>query len=108
MFQHHAILLGVQAALRSTNVIESVKIQLEGVGFANAPYDNVLFTFHPSFASQHLLAVGNWDGPRRHAVRKVLREAKENFHQHPRPWWVHRLRWYEYIGLKKVIASTTK
>eukprot|EP00904_Undaria_pinnatifida_P013653 jgi/Undpi1/9418/HiC_scaffold_27.g11875.m1 len=77
----------MKAALRSTNVIESVKIQLEGVGFANAPYDNVLFTFHPSFASQHLLAVGNWDGPRRHAVRKVLREAKENFHQHPRPWY---------------------
>ena len=80
------IVLNLQAELRSTDEIESVKMELEITGFANAAYDNVMFKFHPNFASEHLLAVGNWDEARRHSVREVLREARKNFHRHPRPW----------------------
>ena len=41
--------LNVQAELSSTREIERFKIELENTGFANAPYDNVVFTFHPRF-----------------------------------------------------------
>lgn len=61
-------------------------MELGNTGFLDLPYDRVLFTFHPSYASQHLLAVGNWDEARRNAVRMVLQQARENFHKHPRPW----------------------
>lgn len=76
----------VQPALKSAEVMKSVKMQLFDAGFVNVPYDRVMFTFHPSFASQHLLAVGNWDEARRNAARTVLQQARENFHKHPRPW----------------------
>ena len=85
----------MQAELSSTREIETFKIELENTGFTNAPYDNVVFTFHPSFASQYLLAVGNRDESRRNSARKVLHEARQNFHRHPRPWWMYRPYWYD-------------
>ena len=77
--------LNLQLGL-ATAAIESVKTELENTGIANAAYDSVIFTFHPSFASQQLLAQGNWDEAMRHTVRTILDEARQNFHRHPRPW----------------------
>ena len=76
----------VQAELSSTDVNESAKMKLENAGFADVPCTTVLFTFHPNFASEYLITVGNWDEARRLSVRTVLHEARENFHRHPRPW----------------------
>ena len=72
----------------SIKAIESVKRDLSANGFADAPYDRVRFTFHRGFPSRHLIAVGNWDETRRNTIRTVLQEARQNFHRHPRPWWV--------------------
>ena len=93
--------LNLQAALMSTTTMESVMAELDSTGIMNAPYGRVMFTFHPSFASQHLLAVGNWDESRRHSVRTILHEARLNFHRQPRPWWVHG--WYG--GRKNVLHT---
>lgn len=77
-----------QPQLRSTEEVEIAKRELESIGFENTPYDNVVFTFHPSFAAEQLVTVGNWDGPRKSIVRSVLQRARNNFHRHPRQWWV--------------------
>lgn len=69
--------------------IRNVKTELESTGFANMPYDNVVFEIEPSFASRHLMSIGSWDEAKRNSARKVLQAARENFHRHPRPWWVH-------------------
>lgn len=90
--------------MRSIAAIEDVKLELRNFGFVNLPYDRVMFTFHPSYASQNLLAVGNWDETRRNDVRTVLHQARVNFHKHPRPWWVHELYWY-MIGMKNITHS---
>ena len=87
--------LNVKAELSSTREIERFKIELENTGFANAPYDNVVFTFHPSFASQYLLAVGNWDESRRNSVRKFstrLGKTSTGIRVHG---GLYRLYWYD-------------
>lgn len=75
-------------------------MELWNTGFQNAPYTTVLFTFHPNFASDYLIAVGNWNEAKRWAIRTVLHRARENFHRHPRPWWVHWLCTGMNAGLK--------
>eukprot|EP00904_Undaria_pinnatifida_P012050 jgi/Undpi1/7976/HiC_scaffold_24.g10448.m1 len=64
-----------------------MKRTLTAEGFAKSRWDHIVFRFEPTFASQHLASVGNWDSARREVVRKVLQEARKNFHVHPRPWY---------------------
>lgn len=78
----------MQIGQTSLDVVRVIVRELEATGIAKAPYDRVMFTFHPSYASQHLLAIGNWDETRRQSVRTILQQARQNFHRHPRPWWV--------------------
>ena len=78
--------VNVQTGLGSKAAIERVKAALLTDGLSDARWDHVVFAFDPSFASQHLASVGNWDEARRDVVRRVLQEARKNFHVHPRPW----------------------
>lgn len=64
----------------------AVREDIKNAGTLSRPWNRVVFTFHPSFASSLLANVGSWDEPKRQIVRRVLREARDNFHQHPRPW----------------------
>ncbi len=40
----------------------------------------------PHASTNYLARLGSWDEWKREAVRKVLREFRENFHRFPRPW----------------------
>lgn len=72
--------------MHSAEAIEGVTWIVKNRGLVDQPWNHVVFTFEMSFPSQHLCTLGGWDEARRHTVRKVLAEAKDNFHVHPRPW----------------------
>ena len=57
----------------------------ESGGLDNQPWDHVLFEYQGIFASDNLCTVGNWDEPKRGTTRKVLGEARSNFHAHLHP-----------------------
>ncbi|CAN0267356.1 unnamed protein product, partial [Laminaria digitata] len=69
----------IQVELNSTKANEIAKKELQNTGLAKAPYPTVVFTFHPTFASEHLSALGSWDEARLTTVRRVLHEARQNF-----------------------------
>eukprot|EP00903_Cladosiphon_okamuranus_P019865 g18259.t1 len=73
--------------LRSADGISSLVEGLQNEGLSDTPWDNLVFTFDPMYASQFLLSTGSWDEQRRQTVRKVLQQARANFHRHPRPWY---------------------
>lgn len=83
------LLLHPQPSIHSTQPILAVQRDLMAAGVSGQqPWDRVVFKVHPSYASALLLNLGSWDEPKRQLVRRVLREARENFHRHPRPWYV--------------------
>eukprot|EP00903_Cladosiphon_okamuranus_P019481 g17914.t1 len=73
--------------LRSADGISSLVEGLQNEGLSDAPWDRLVFTFDPMYASQILLSTGSWDEGKRQTVRKVLQQARTNFHRHPRPWY---------------------
>eukprot|EP00752_Nemacystus_decipiens_P006550 g5898.t1 len=77
----------IQPDGRSTDEISAVQRELHVNGSSNLPWDRVAFTIHPSHATNVLMNLGSWDEPKREVVRRVLHEARENFHRHPRPWY---------------------
>lgn len=76
-----------QTTLHSAEAIERVALAMKNGGLVNQRWDYIIFAFDMSFASQHLSSLGGWDEARRQTVRKVLAEARNNVHVHPRPWW---------------------
>lgn len=79
-----------QPGLHTPESILAVQKELLATGLSNRSWDRVVFTFHPSYASTMLLNLGSWDASKRQLVRRVLQEARENFHRHPRPWYALR------------------
>lgn len=75
-----------QINLRSAQAVEGVTWAVKNGGLLLARSNPVVFAFNMSFASQHLSSLGGWDEARRQTVRRVLAEARSNFHVHPRPW----------------------
>lgn len=83
----------VQIGLSSSKeALESTKLELQKASSVGRPLDRVVLTVHPSFASQHLQSLGSWDKVKRQTVRGILDQARQNFHMHPRPWWVYSQR----------------
>lgn len=65
----------------------SVKAEINGTaGMASLPWDRLVITMVPTLSSKHFVATGSWDERKNEVVRGVLQEARQNFHQHPRPW----------------------
>ena len=76
----------VQVSSGSMEVIERARLALHED--TDQSWDRVMFEYDLSFAGRHLLASGNWDEDRRQRVRIIIGQARQNFHRHPRPWWV--------------------
>ena len=75
-----------QVGARSLDTMERAVSSMNGGEFKNEGWDRVMFKYDLSFASRHLLAIGNWDEDRRQRVRTIIGQARQNFHLHPRQW----------------------
>eukprot|EP00752_Nemacystus_decipiens_P015660 g13975.t1 len=73
-------------ALRSTDGILSVLSDLHRDGPSETPRKRLVFTFSPMYPSrQFLLSTSSWDERKWQTIRRVLEQARANFHRHPRP-----------------------
>ena len=76
----------MQVDRRPNEDIERARLALSENDAIGEGWDRVMFTFSLSFASRHVLAAGNWDEDRRQSLRRIIGQARQNFHLHPRPW----------------------
>ncbi|CAM9444778.1 unnamed protein product, partial [Ascophyllum nodosum] len=74
-------------SLEEAKLLNGAKAEIESKGVANLPWDHVVITIPSTLASAHLAATGSWDQNKNEVVRGVLQKARQNFHQHPRPWY---------------------
>ncbi|CAM9440628.1 unnamed protein product, partial [Ectocarpus fasciculatus] len=67
--------------------IASVQRELEAAGFAGRTWRHLVFEVDKSWTAHRLTNLGSWDQSKRETVRDVLRQMRQNFHRHPRPWY---------------------
>ena len=71
----------------STEDLEGALEEIDVHGLDNMEWDRLKIVLRRAHASSNYLArLGSWDDLKREALRKVLREFRDNFHQFPRPW----------------------
>lgn len=67
--------------------LEGALEEIDAQGFDHLEWNRLKIVLSRAHASSNYLAsLGSWDDWKREAVRKVLREIRDNFHQFPRPW----------------------
>lgn len=67
--------------------LEGVLEEIDVNGLDHLEWNRLKIVLPRAHASSNYLAsLGSWDDRKREAVRKVLREFRDNFHQFPRPW----------------------
>eukprot|EP00752_Nemacystus_decipiens_P017727 g15895.t1 len=84
----NASFLVVEADTSSMEFLEGALEEIDVHGQDHLEWDHLKIVLSRSHASSNFLAsLGSWDDWKRQAVRKVLRELRDNFHQFPRPWY---------------------
>jgi len=81
------VLVSPQADTSSVEGLESALEEIDTKGLDRLEWDRLKIVLRrPHAGTNYLASLGSWDDWKREAVRKVLREFRDNFHQFPRPW----------------------
>ena len=73
----------------SSNSVDSIKfarLAIKENELTDQGWDRVLFQYDLSFVGRYFAAIGNWNEDRRQRVRRIIGQARQNFHLSPRPW----------------------
>ncbi|CAN0180876.1 unnamed protein product [Scytosiphon promiscuus] len=62
-------------------------LELERLGSATREWEHLVFRVGLAAGSHHMLNPGSWNSSKRSIAKNVLRQMRQNFHQHPRQWY---------------------